>query len=222
MRVSICDVYLLDLFIFWILGTDKTSKTWYLSTWSSTWYKAVEECKSYGMKLTTFGSDKKEEDELLKLYRASSTHPDAFVGYTDEGHEGTFTTVEGEKLQISLDFHTNEPNNLKGIEDCLEFKLFNNVIKYNDNSCNSNRWFICEFENNVQISCDLVNEDNIRLQNESNEANLNLKRTDKFFEDEKSKFEVEKSKFEVEKSKFEEMVKKQQNGMFEVELRNNL
>ena len=58
------------------------------------------------MKLTTFGSDEEEGDELLKFYRASSTHPNAFIGYTDEGHEGTFTTVQGEKLQITLYFHT--------------------------------------------------------------------------------------------------------------------
>ena len=137
-------MYLVDLFIFSILGSDKTSKTWYLSTWSSTWYNAVDECKSYGMKLTTFGSDKKEEDELLKLYRASSTHPDAFVGYTDEGHQGTFTTVEGEKLEISLDFHTDEPNNYDGEEDCLELHKNNNNFKFNDVRCNSNRQFICE------------------------------------------------------------------------------
>ena len=143
-------MYLVDLIIFWILGADKTSKTWYLSTWSSTWHKSVEECKSYGMKLTTFGSDKKEGDELLKFYRASSTHPNAFVGYTDEGHEGTFTTVEGEKLQISLDFHTNEPNN-DGGEDCLELYNYNNNLKFNDVRCKYNKPFICEKENFIKI-----------------------------------------------------------------------
>lgn len=95
------------------------------------------------MKLATFGSEKAESDKLLNSYKSSNT---AFIGYTDKGHEGTFTTMEGERLQFRLNFHTNEPNNYGGLEDCLEIKNSYEGIKYNDVGCYLNKPIICEFE----------------------------------------------------------------------------
>ena len=103
------------------------------------------------MKLTTFGSEKLEGDDLLKLFSLLSSHPDAYIGYTDEGHQGTFTTITGAKLEISLTFHVGEPNNSGGVEDCLELANVNQIRKYNDIRCNSNKPFICEEENFVKI-----------------------------------------------------------------------
>ena len=189
MRVSIFLIKVCGFTYHLVVGAGKTSKTWYLSTWSSNWTKAVEECKSYGMKLATFGSDKREAEDLLNLYSASNTHPDAFIGYTDEVKEGTFTTLRGEKLQINLNFHTNEPNNGRDVENCLEFYNLNMVVKYNDVDCSHNRNFICEFETNCQSSCDRVNKENTGLQNELSEVKLNLQRKDDFLNLEKLKHE---------------------------------
>ena len=143
--------YLVNILILLTTEADKTTKTWFLSTWSSTWQKANEDCKIHGMKLTTFGSEKEEGDDLLKFYNLLSSHPDAFIGYTDEGHEGTFTSLTGEKLEIGFTFHHGEPNNDGGVEDCLAVKNLNKTLKCNDIGCSINKPFICEQENFVKI-----------------------------------------------------------------------
>ena len=122
-----------------------------MSTWSSTWQRAHEECKIHGMKLTTFGSENDEADDLLKFYSLLSPRPDSFIGYTDEGHQGTFTTITGDELEIGLTFHDGEPNNSGGVEECLELYSLNNIVKYNDIKCKINKPFICEQENFVKI-----------------------------------------------------------------------
>ena len=121
---------------FWILGADKITKTWFLSTWQSTWHKAAEECKSHGMNLTTFDSEKEEAEDLLKSYRLLNSSSRAYIGYTDQGHEGAYTTFTGEKLKIGLEFHVGEPNNGGGNEDCLEIWIYNGKVNYNDVTCN--------------------------------------------------------------------------------------
>ena len=106
------------------------------------------------MKLTTFGSEREEGDDLLKLYKLiqmDGSHPDAFIGYTDEGHQGTFTTITGDKLEIGLTFYDGEPNNEGGVEDCLTVKNMNQTFKYNDLGCSINKPFICEQDNFVKI-----------------------------------------------------------------------
>ena len=158
------------------------------------------------MKLTTFGSEKEEGDDLLKFYSLLSPHPDAFIGYTDEGHDGNFTSLTGEKLEIGLTFHDGEPNNSGGVEDCLELYNLNNIVKYNDKSCTIDKPFICEFENHVKGSCENVYsmnkmaKDIVQLQKKLSEANQNLKRKDSLFEVEKSKYEQRAKKLQIELS----------------------
>lgn len=85
---------------------------------------------------------KEEEESLITLYSSFNPHPDAWIGYTDEGHEGKWTNIAGDEIKISLDFHENEPNN-SGDENCLHFEQWS-AFRFNDRSCSHKSQFICQ------------------------------------------------------------------------------
>lgn len=93
------------------------------------------------MELANFRT-KEEEESLITLYSSFNPHPDAWIGYTDEGHEGNWTNVAGDETKISLDFHRNEPNN-SGDENCLLFEQWSD-FRFNDRSCSHKSQFICQ------------------------------------------------------------------------------
>ena len=119
----------------------KIVKTWYLSEDSGNWLRSSEVCSSNGMELAHFKT-KEEEGSLISLYSSFNPHPDAWIGYTDEGHEGKWTNVDGDETKISLDFHDNEPNN-SGSENCLLMEQWSD-FHFNDRRCTHKSQCICQ------------------------------------------------------------------------------
>lgn len=85
---------------------------------------------------------KEEEGSLISLYTSFEPHPDAWIGYTDEGHEGRWTNVAGDETKISLEFHENEPNN-SGSENCLLIEQWSD-FRFNDRRCSHKSQCICQ------------------------------------------------------------------------------
>ncbi|KAJ1142391.1 hypothetical protein NDU88_008717 [Pleurodeles waltl] len=65
----------------------------------------------------------------------------AFLGINDLRTEGDFRYPSGEEIGYS-NWASKEPNNEKGIEDCVEMPSSG---KWNDRSCGDKRLVICEF-----------------------------------------------------------------------------
>ncbi|XP_030060735.1 mannose-binding protein A [Microcaecilia unicolor] len=84
----------------------------------------------------------KNADENLALQEIVSKHDKrSFLGITDLHTEGTFKYSTGGTITYS-NWHSNEPNNDKGNEDCVEL---NTDGKWNDTSCTNKKLLICEF-----------------------------------------------------------------------------
>ncbi|CAO1360554.1 unnamed protein product [Diamesa serratosioi] len=137
----------------------KIVKTWYLSEDSDSWQRSSEVCSSYGMELAHFKT-KEEEGSLISLYSSFQPHPDAWIGYTDEGHEGKWTNVAGDETKITLDFHDNEPNN-SGSENCLLMEQWSD-FHFNDRRCSHKSQYICQ---NILVSLFPQNPTTLRATN---------------------------------------------------------
>ncbi|XP_075466269.1 pulmonary surfactant-associated protein D-like [Ascaphus truei] len=64
-----------------------------------------------------------------------------FLGINDIETEGTFRYLTGELIGYS-NWNPNEPNNDKGVEDCVEMYT---TGKWNDKNCNEKHLVVCEF-----------------------------------------------------------------------------
>ncbi|EMP28762.1 Pulmonary surfactant-associated protein D [Chelonia mydas] len=64
-----------------------------------------------------------------------------FLGINDIQTEGRFKYLNGENIVYS-NWQTGEPNNDKGIEDCVEVYSSG---KWNDKPCGEKRLIVCEF-----------------------------------------------------------------------------
>uniref|UniRef100_A0A8C0FVR1 C-type lectin domain-containing protein n=1 Tax=Chelonoidis abingdonii TaxID=106734 RepID=A0A8C0FVR1_CHEAB len=65
----------------------------------------------------------------------------AYIGINDIQTEGSFKYLSGEAIEYS-NWAAREPNNVGGIEDCVE--VYSDG-RWNDKSCNEKRLIICEF-----------------------------------------------------------------------------
>ncbi|TFK09487.1 dedicator of cytokinesis protein 4 [Platysternon megacephalum] len=65
----------------------------------------------------------------------------AYIGINDIQTEGSFKYLSGEAIGYS-NWAAGEPNNVGGIEDCIEVYPDG---RWNDKSCNEKRLIICEF-----------------------------------------------------------------------------
>nr|XP_032642241.1 pulmonary surfactant-associated protein D-like [Chelonoidis abingdonii]XP_032642242.1 pulmonary surfactant-associated protein D-like [Chelonoidis abingdonii] len=74
--------------------------------------------------------------QIVVLYNKS-----VFLGINDIQTEGRFKYLNGENIVYS-NWQTGEPNNDKGIEDCVEV---HSSGKWNDKSCGEKRLIVCEF-----------------------------------------------------------------------------
>ncbi|CAO1361314.1 unnamed protein product [Diamesa tonsa] len=120
-------------------------KRFYISkTAKASWVKSHDICKSFGMELATFDIPN-EAEQLLVNYRLHSTkQPNVWVGYTDQNHEGVWTSNKGKQMDKNISFHAGELNDKTGIENCLEINFSNNQYKFNDVNCNKELHFMCE------------------------------------------------------------------------------
>ncbi|XP_004680940.1 PREDICTED: mannose-binding protein C [Condylura cristata] len=92
-------------------------------------------CTQFGASVAT----PKNEAENKAILKA--TKGDSFLGITDERTEGTFEDLAG-NIQTYQNWNSKEPNNADSGENCVI--LLNNG-KWNDISCSSSAYAVCEF-----------------------------------------------------------------------------
>lgn len=103
------------------------------------WSDAETACRRQGGALASFRSP--AELEAYRAATASRLHSDrAWVGFTDEGHEGTWTTTRGRRPTFTA-WRAGEPNNAGGSENCAEW--YPADAGWNDVPCNQPHVGIC-------------------------------------------------------------------------------
>ena len=107
---------------------------------SKTWSAAKTYCENLGGHLVTITS----ADEMTTISNLiGSSHPNYWIGATDEAVEGTWKWVTGEAWSYT-NWYSGEPNNSSGNEDqaCIQ----SNRTDWNDGRGSSSLYFICEYE----------------------------------------------------------------------------
>ncbi|CAO1442167.1 unnamed protein product [Diamesa hyperborea] len=123
------------------------------------------------MELATFDIFNEAEHLLVNYRNHSTKESNVWIGYSDENHEGVWTSEGGKLLDKNITFHGGEPTNGKGhdyVENCLEIWFSNNEYKFNDNQCNRDYHFICEHKAEISY----VDELKANLENQTNEYSM--------------------------------------------------
>ncbi|CAO1420784.1 unnamed protein product [Diamesa tonsa] len=132
------------------------------------------------MELATFDKFNEAEFLLVKYRNHSTKKSNVWIGYTDENHEGVWTSEGGKLLDKNISFHGGEPTNGKGhdyVENCLEIWFSNNEYKFNDNQCNIDHHFICEHKTEISY----VDELKANLENQKKHENCYTKTVKTWF-----------------------------------------
>ncbi|EAT36285.1 AAEL011622-PA [Aedes aegypti] len=112
-----------------------------------TFFEAWRQCLAVGQRLATITS---EEDSLLieqTIAKSSNSKGPWFIGGTDLGNEGHFVWIStnepiGYKTGY-LNYSPGQPDNGRGIENCLEIGRWGGVA-WNDVPCDASLRYICE------------------------------------------------------------------------------
>ncbi|XP_071397701.1 CD209 antigen-like protein C isoform X1 [Centroberyx affinis] len=117
----------------WNIG----SSCYFISTEGKNWEESRQACADRQSHLMIINS--KEEQDILDILNRR-----VWIGLTDREQEGTWKWVDGTSLTIEFWFPP-QPNNRDRDQDCVEF--YNEDLPrrgWNDNSCNSVNYWICE------------------------------------------------------------------------------
>lgn len=112
-----------------------------------TWANAQADCKAWGGHLAHVTSQA-ENDQHLKEMRARHGFSNAWIGLTDEGHEGKFTYVGTNARAWYTFWNKNEPNNLRQ-EHCVHMFLPNGL--WNDLRCTASLPYICQKDGSSKV-----------------------------------------------------------------------
>lgn len=123
-----------------------------IPTFKANWHKAVEHCYSIGMKLAEIDNQDKEtklKQEILasSIYKEGNTV--VWIGANDQAEEGKFYWHDS-GIQVTFsNWASNEPNNHKKSEHCVEYGIVTNgnflrEWKWNDFYCSYSHYFACE------------------------------------------------------------------------------
>jgi hypothetical protein len=104
-----------------------------------TWDEAERACKAQGGTLASLGT-RREIDAFRAAAASRLGSHHAWIGFTDEGHEGRWTTVTGRPIGWSR-WRPGEPNNAGGNENCAEWYLED--MGWNDIPCDLAHVGIC-------------------------------------------------------------------------------
>lgn len=107
---------------------------------SLSWQNAQRYCLSIGGHLVSINSEA-ENEQVKNLLKGVAM--DAWIGARNVGEGMRFLWVDGGELIFS-DWHTGEPNNDNGVEECASFRNSGTGRKWNDLSCDRHNAFICE------------------------------------------------------------------------------
>ncbi|XP_062573617.1 uncharacterized protein LOC134235498 [Saccostrea cucullata] len=103
-----------------------------------TWSEAEKRCKNFGGSVAIARFDE-DQNFLLKYLNSGKYY---IGGRKSDG--GEFIWLDGTPINRSDPrWEPDEPNNLKGNEDCLELRGYNG--KWNDIPCNSLKGFVCQY-----------------------------------------------------------------------------
>ena len=103
------------------------------------WGAAEAACAKRGARLAAFRSAA-DVDAFRAVATARLRADRAWVGVTDEGHEGSFTNARGKRASFAP-WRPGEPNNAGGRENCVEW--FSSDARWNDVPCELPRVGLC-------------------------------------------------------------------------------
>ena len=128
---------------------DPASGHHYFTLPAADWYTSVTYCAALGGHLVTINNAAEDKFVYTNLYLAN---PGALLGATDEGHEGTWSWTNGEKMEYT-NWSKGEPNNCGDLETngkCVPENFLSyhtdDSDKWDDVSLKGTGHFICEFE----------------------------------------------------------------------------
>jgi hypothetical protein len=112
-------------------------------TFDETWADARDACYDHPDYHLVTVDDAKENawiDQVVDSYNTGEW----WIGLNDIATEDDFVWEDGSPLNF-LNWHTDEPNNLNGDEDCAELNYWTTGT-WNDKNCAEARYYICEGE----------------------------------------------------------------------------
>nr|XP_055063222.1 CD209 antigen-like protein B [Misgurnus anguillicaudatus] len=112
------------------------SSLYFISSEKKSWYESRGYCRKRGADLIIINN--KEEQGLIKKISGTTRF---WIGLSDSYKEGTWKWVDGSTLTTKF-WGSGEPNSYSSDEDCVE----TGSSDWNDQSCNSNRNWICEIK----------------------------------------------------------------------------
>lgn len=112
-----------------------SNHSYYKSQTQESWQVSREDCLQKGADLMIINS--REEQEFATNFKP------VWIGLTDNETEGIWKWVDGTPLNTSY-WHTDEPNNAGGSENCGELGYFGKLNSWNDKSCQYKNYWICE------------------------------------------------------------------------------
>ncbi|MBN1797722.1 MAG: FecR domain-containing protein [Spirochaetales bacterium] len=110
--------------------------TYYISKQSATWSEAKKICEQNGGHLVTVTSAE-ENQAIINALKSHKIEDNVWIGYTDKGHEGSWTWVTGEKSEFQY-WHFRQPDNWRDLEHYAFF-----LIMVDDNMTQKYRWNDC-------------------------------------------------------------------------------
>uniref|UniRef100_A0A7M5X925 C-type lectin domain-containing protein n=1 Tax=Clytia hemisphaerica TaxID=252671 RepID=A0A7M5X925_9CNID len=116
---------------------------YYFSLYTETWYSAKDFCRKFDGFLASI--HKKEESIFITQELIKRKIGTAFIGGTDEPHEGKWVWLDGTPWSFEA-WAGIEPNNNKGAEHCLAVTNRHEIYNWDDILCNQNGYFICKFK----------------------------------------------------------------------------
>lgn len=110
-------------------------------TSGASWSAGSSVCNSHGYELLTVNdsSENAWADSTADGYSTQKW----WIGLNDRAREGTFVWASGESVTFT-NWHSGEPNNGGGNEDCTQFNRFHPSQTWNDEPCGTSFRYICE------------------------------------------------------------------------------
>ncbi|XP_035695721.1 uncharacterized protein LOC118429347 [Branchiostoma floridae] len=131
-------------------GTTTTNTRYRVYNEAKTYSEAQRRCQQDGGHL----ADLKTPAIAAAVSRLVDSRNGYWIGLNDINHEGGWHWSDGVPLSSCSykNWYPGEPNN-RGNEDCVHL-LPNEGLRWNDNSCNARKYFICQTGDSQNAGCD--------------------------------------------------------------------
>ncbi|XP_013402508.1 perlucin-like [Lingula anatina] len=118
-------------------------RCYFFSYMQKSWSHAQAYCRSKSSHLARITSQ--HENNMIVSYVRTYFPADFnwWLGGNDMAQEGRWVWVDTNKVMTYTNWNPEEPNNIKGIEHCLELRS-DYTHKWNDAPCGKAKSFICE------------------------------------------------------------------------------